>query len=893
MRMKLEDLTVMVRPRHSWEAADLGCALVRRDFPRILASWAITVVPLWGVLAAILWNYPTAFVLMVWWLKPLYDRVPLFFLSRSNFGAKPGMKEILKAWPGLWAKFLGPALIWRRLSPIRSFALPVWMLEGVRDKTLRQRVEGLASEGGGSGTTLTLAFVHLEIAVYFGLLALVNSFAPESGIPPMSDLVDMPDPSALEITHAFLWWSNLWYLVTVSLIEPFYVGAGFGLYLNSRSKLEGWDIEIAFRKLARRLSAQPVMNASVAILLSFWIAGECRADEVPNDGNELVQQILKNPDFEVHRKVSKVWVPTVSSLSGDNKMWELFLGIVGYGIMGIAIVALIVLLIRSAGRWRFATRVKSPETRRVGPQAIMGMDIRAASLPNDILAAAQAAWLAGAYREALSLLYRGTLLRLVESRVVTIEDGDTEQDCLSRVETAREGPEVTFFGDLTRKWIQLAYGSEPLSEADFQSLCRRWPFAASRRKSPNPVPTAVVAILALMLLNACSGEWQEYDREVGYKGKARLDPFLAAQQFLDTRGFTTERRPNLYVLPEPSKGLLFVSAEGGMSAGHARQLLDWVKQGGHLVYSMSGMAAYNDWGILGSLSGGMYFGSDDRPDPILTALEVTIEGGKAGNASLDESEAEDDGETKQKSKGIQKEEDVPVESVELRWQGKTLKLELTEWISFELKRALRRGEYRAGFDGKNFLLSLRRGSGRVTLLNHARPLRNRHLGTADHGRLLDALAGDSPGQAWFVLGMEGSFLGLLWDRGWRVMLGLAFLIAFWLWLTVPRFGPLRQVATQETKRFADHLNSLGFFFHQIRRHDVLILAAQEALMHRLKQSFPHIGSSDTTTMEKFLQLRSRLPLERVRSALAEAQTHSPRLAVEQLQDLQTLRLSLS
>ena len=37
------------------------------------------------------------------------------------------------------------------------------------------------------------------------------------------------------------------------LIEPFYVGAGFGLYLNRRTEIEAWDIEIVLRRLRARL----------------------------------------------------------------------------------------------------------------------------------------------------------------------------------------------------------------------------------------------------------------------------------------------------------------------------------------------------------------------------------------------------------------------------------------------------------------------------------------------------------------------------------------------------------------------------------------------------------------------------------------------------------------
>jgi hypothetical protein len=42
-------------------------------------------------------------------------------------------------------------------------------------------------------------------------------------------------------------------LITL-LIEPFYIAANFGLYINRRTQLEAWDIELSFRKMAARLS---------------------------------------------------------------------------------------------------------------------------------------------------------------------------------------------------------------------------------------------------------------------------------------------------------------------------------------------------------------------------------------------------------------------------------------------------------------------------------------------------------------------------------------------------------------------------------------------------------------------------------------------------------------
>ncbi len=49
---------------------------------------------------------------------------------------------------------------------------------------------------------------------------------------------------------------DLSYLVALSLIEPLYLASGFTLYLNRRTELEGWDIEIVFRQLAARHASE-------------------------------------------------------------------------------------------------------------------------------------------------------------------------------------------------------------------------------------------------------------------------------------------------------------------------------------------------------------------------------------------------------------------------------------------------------------------------------------------------------------------------------------------------------------------------------------------------------------------------------------------------------------
>src|SRR3546814_4264970 len=86
--MKLESLRVELRPRSPWEAVELGSALVRRNAAAIWFPWLLLVGPVFVAvnLAALAVDRIWIAWLAMWWLKPLFDRIPLFVLSRAVFG---------------------------------------------------------------------------------------------------------------------------------------------------------------------------------------------------------------------------------------------------------------------------------------------------------------------------------------------------------------------------------------------------------------------------------------------------------------------------------------------------------------------------------------------------------------------------------------------------------------------------------------------------------------------------------------------------------------------------------------------------------------------------------------------------------------------------------------
>lgn len=923
--MRLEDITVALRPRQPWEAVDLGLALVRRDYPRIIGLWAVTVLPVWALICGLCWRLPWLAMTLIWWLKPLYDRIPLYFISRATFGQRPGFMETFRAWPGLWSRFLFSSLFLTRLSSLRSFALPVYQLEGQRGKAVRNRLKGLALDGGGGGSAATWAFIKLETAVVIGLWTLTADFMPDSGIPSLSDMIEGVATEE-EPGLAFQWYVTVLYMVAITAIEPFYAGAGFGLYLNSRIKLEGWDIELTFRRLASRLR-----NAAgvVAALVCFLLAGvSLSAQEAPppavsaattpapsarntevseSEASAKAREILAKPDFKIHTR--KVKLPKVKNApaigNGMGALGYLF-QILGYAALLALIGGLVWLIIRN--RHLFAStslvKVKPVKAAALIPKSIMGMEITRESLPEDILGAAGEAWKQGRLREALSLLYRGALAHMVEKNRLPIRESDTEDDCLVHVGKSAEERVTLYFRSLTLIWVRAAYAGLEATAEEFEDLRRRWPFGSGRVKLDNgvgPVLAKTASCLLLgFLLTGCDTE--EVEIPSGYKGRARTDPFLAAQLLLREFDHAADKKNTLPKLPEPPDySVLVVSGEAGISALRAQQLLDWCARGGHLVYPLAGCRPYNDWGFIDVGAGLGYTGNADRLDPLLELIKVKRSYGssKKDTESADKKKKAPASPLEKKpaseTERVKSAEDVPTRRDSILWGDKSLHIEMPQFVTLHYENKTRRGDYLAGTAEDASVISLVHGQGRVTVLNHARPLRNRYLDSAQHADFLLALADpEQLREVTFVVDLEGGgFLSLLWEKAWRPLVGLALLLAFWLWRNLPRFGPIRTAELHSTKHFVDHIWALGQFFHRLRRDDVLLNAAADAVRARATRLFPHLHDGGDAALIPLLVQRSGLPEERVKAALAPTPPGQPWMAVRLLQDQQTLRNSLA
>lgn len=533
--MNLDQVTLEIRPRSAWEAVDLGLLMARRWWLPMTKVWLIASLPLLLIALVIPTDKWWISALLIWWLKPLYERPLLHILSHAVFNDLPDTRSTLKAFPSFAFKQLLLSLTWRRLSPTRSMDLAVLQLEGLSGARRQDRLGVLHREDSSPAGWISFFGLMMEFFLWIGMISLIWSFIPRE----------------LNIEWAGLFFSNestqlielqiiLWYCALV-LTAPFYVACGFSLYLNRRVKLEAWDIDIAFRRIVNKRNTAPSSNALTIIfsmLLGLLItstadtayadatqttaptpeylpgmetdsdsdSGAIIVDKPLGDYIELnrdtaqraIKDVMQQSEFSRKEKISAIKWDTEDKKE-PSVFWKKFFdflrnfeGFIAAAsvleiLLWLIVIALVAFVFYRYRHWLAAqfVRIKPTQVLREKPVTLFGMDITRESLPHDISQSAMDLMRAGDSRAALALLYRASLFQLIHSGV-EIQDGHTEGECvqLMREHFSPSGnthktphnadARIDYFALLTRIWQQLAYGHQNPDTQVAEQLCQQW-----------------------------------------------------------------------------------------------------------------------------------------------------------------------------------------------------------------------------------------------------------------------------------------------------------------------------------------------------------------------------------------------------------------------------------
>ena len=232
---------------------DLGLRLLQANIGAIYKPWLLVVIPVCVLVHLALWFYPGWALVVVWWLNPLFAHIPLVILSRRLFGDTPTTRQSLRLTGNALRRDWFAWLTIRRFSLRRSFVMPVSVLEGLSGQALSQRISVLvASKDGGDAIGLTAVCWGVVCAIVVSVMGLIELLhAPSAEL--LFDWFNRNSQYWLLQRHLL---DGSIILLAWLIVEPLFVAAGFALYLNRRTTLEGWDIELGLRTMAARLAAR-------------------------------------------------------------------------------------------------------------------------------------------------------------------------------------------------------------------------------------------------------------------------------------------------------------------------------------------------------------------------------------------------------------------------------------------------------------------------------------------------------------------------------------------------------------------------------------------------------------------------------------------------------------
>ncbi len=522
--MELDKVAAVLRRRSGIQAVDLGTLLGRRFWTAIILPWLVMVVPVLIIVQTTVFLLSTSILLALfvgWWLKPLFDRITLYVISRGFFGSTPSTRETVRAVCDQW---VSREALWdltiRRFSPFRTMVMPVRVLEGNRGSMVTSRVRSLLDGEAQSHGLVLMGFAILfKAMMYLSLVALLLMVTPSEFVE------DWFMPAEFVFFDAPLWLTGLvciggTTLVTVA-VEPFFGAGGFGIYIQRRIEREGWDLELRFRQLADRLeqALDGLAGVFLAVLMvsllammgisepvvaqevdegGIWddeqvaqqVAGPVTETAAVNrelipvaDPDEELQAILNAPPFGGRTDTVKEWRKKQPDVDDSDNRWEpgpfmkALSNLMASGFRVTMWLVMIALLLFMG--WKIYRYL---ENRRGGPKAspersrweeeILSQGQELEELPDDIATAARRSWEQGAHRQALAMLLLSSLLRFEERHSYRFPPGWTTARCARTVASkGREGPVLA---EVARVFGQLAWAQKEISDEQFESLLGRW-----------------------------------------------------------------------------------------------------------------------------------------------------------------------------------------------------------------------------------------------------------------------------------------------------------------------------------------------------------------------------------------------------------------------------------
>lgn len=347
--------------------------------------------------------------------------------------------------------------------------------------------------------------------------------------------------------------------------------------------------------------------------------------------------------------------------------------------------------------------------------------------------------------------------------------------------------------------------------------------------------------------------FERAEKEIRTKAaeKARKNPYLAAARFLEKLGIDAEPVHDRKVLLHPPSrdDLVFVHRMGAnLSKSREKNLISWVRQGGHLV-----ITARRQWDENKGKSGNRIL--DRFGVRLYVEKDPESEGKAAGKAAAGGSDSFrvdfDPARTLEDSKGI-----------------------------FTI----------AARDGAGIhALQKRVGQGKLTVLSDSRYWTNSRIGSHDHAYFLASTARGAR-KAWLIQTGGMPSLGyLIWKHAPHFVICLLVLAAVAVLRAGMRIGPVIRIENDSSRNIMEHLQASGRYLWRTRNGSLLFKSVQESVERRLRRKYRMSGAAaDKERLSRAVSLKTGLSAAAVHEALYSNFHHDHQSVVRTICVLQKL-----
>ena len=331
-------------------------------------------------------------------------------------------------------------------------------------------------------------------------------------------------------------------------------------------------------------------------------------------------------------------------------------------------------------------------------------------------------------------------------------------------------------------------------------------------------------------------EYHSELKDVGYSAKAEQNPYLAAEQFLDRFDIKVEGIPSILALkklPETSEVLFIPTGRYDMSAEKLKQIMSWVRKGGHLIVRARRITS----------------GVKNNQDEMFKLLGLQN--------------------YRKKQKGFVQHYNADIVDVKVgsKIENKKVEFNADTWMKNVGKR-----EPSWQVDGENGskVIEYRLGDGYVSVLSDLRFMQNAYIGKHDHAAFLYTLVHiNNKTRGMMIIRNDDmpSLIGLIADHAPATLLLFGMLLLAWLWYVTRRFGPIQQPAGTARRSLREHIIAAGHFQWRNRNRNQLFLSARTALLEHIAQTRPPWVTLREQELSTKLSKLAGVPADRVLAML--------------------------